>query len=348
MRVIEQLVQHFWARGAISRAEAMYLVKHGFVRDADLPGLIGNEREIDPATYQPRPGDYDEAADRPDPADDAARRAEELEADLVGRGTGTKKSGKKKKPSGHNLAPAAARLATHYAAREAYPALVELGSRLKTCATWRDAAVAVGDASPAKLGTALVGLLNARPRALGELWFWFDLDPLFDWVENTANEGPVAEGLGKLMRAANRNEVGRLGQLMKCLEVRDLGELLEARRNFLGQLPYLYEKHFARLRHWLVPPAGEAATTWPALPWTFVLVYNVRHNIPDQPPPGYDVSWYELELRLREAAFTTALGIERVGVLGLLAERALSVPIRYGQSDFFRVQVFRCPLHWRV
>ena len=36
MRVIEQLVQHFWTRGALSREEALYLVKHGFIRESDL------------------------------------------------------------------------------------------------------------------------------------------------------------------------------------------------------------------------------------------------------------------------------------------------------------------------
>src|SRR5205085_2258983 len=48
MRVIEQLVQHFWARGALTRDEALYLVGHGFVREADLPGLV--ERPPEPET----------------------------------------------------------------------------------------------------------------------------------------------------------------------------------------------------------------------------------------------------------------------------------------------------------
>ena len=45
MRVIEQLVQHFWARGALTREEALYLVRHGFVREADLAGLVDQPAE---------------------------------------------------------------------------------------------------------------------------------------------------------------------------------------------------------------------------------------------------------------------------------------------------------------
>ncbi|QJW97309.1 hypothetical protein FTUN_4879 [Frigoriglobus tundricola] len=38
MRVIEQLVHHFWARGALTREQALFLVGHGFAREEDLPG----------------------------------------------------------------------------------------------------------------------------------------------------------------------------------------------------------------------------------------------------------------------------------------------------------------------
>ena len=43
MRVIEQLVHHFWARGALTRDQAQFLVNHGFARAADLPGLTGED-----------------------------------------------------------------------------------------------------------------------------------------------------------------------------------------------------------------------------------------------------------------------------------------------------------------
>jgi len=45
MRVIEQMVRYFWARGELTRTEALYFVRHGFVLARDLPGLIDEQPE---------------------------------------------------------------------------------------------------------------------------------------------------------------------------------------------------------------------------------------------------------------------------------------------------------------
>lgn len=346
MRVIEQLVQHFWARGALTRDEALYLVKHGFAREADLAGL-GEEQEPEPLAAPPP----EETDPRFDPK---AREAEELEDELTGRNAGGgKKGGKKKKPAGHDLAPAAAHLAGHFAAREPYPALHELGQRVKTCATWRDAAKAVATAKPAKLEAALVGLLNARSRALGELWFWFDLEPLFAWAEHADNAGPVADGIGKLLRADTPGRVGRLEQLKKAAEVRALADLLAARGPFLAMLPVLYNAYFERLGQWLIPPAGAAAGPWPALPWSFVFVYNARKGTPDQPPAGYPVDPHTLPLPFLKMALATALPHAPVAVRELLIHRIRERPDALPDAtDWARSAVFDRPLHcpnkWKV
>jgi hypothetical protein len=351
MRVIEQLVHHFWARGALTREQALYLVNHGFARSADLPGLADPSDPIDPKTYEPPTPDPDEDYDREvgdligGVADDKARQAEELEDELIGRNAGSRKAGgKKKKPTGHNLAPAVATLAAHLAAREPYPALCELGCRLKPCADWREAAKAVSTARPESLETALVGLLNARPRALGELWHWFDLEVLFEWACDKENAGPVAESLSKLLRADNPAQVGRLGQLLKAAEVQMLLDLLPARRAFLNLLPVLYHAHFPKLGLWLVPPTGEAAKCWPALPWSFVIVYNARQGTADSLPLGYMLDPLGLHPRLLKMAFTTAITQAPVAVRELLQsglhESNDNTP-RFARE-------LRCPYTWRV
>jgi hypothetical protein len=345
MRVIEQLVQHFWARGAITRDEALYLAKHGFVKEADLPGLVADEPRPEPERPPQRPTGRDEET--------RAIEAEQLEDELIGRQGGGKRGGRKKKPSGHNLAPAAAALAGHFAGREPYPALVELGSRLRRCPDWPAAARAVAAADPTALELALVGLLNVRPRALGELWHWFDIEPLFTWAEDAANAGPVADALAKLMRAATPAEVGRLGQLMKAAEVPPLVDLLAARRAFLRLLPALYTGHFASLARWLVPPAGAAADRWPALPWAFVLVYNATRGTTDAPPPGYEVKWQAVAFELLAAAMATAYTLAPVAFRELLIPglRDRSVPIP-DEHDRTRDAVFDrplyCPYAWRI
>jgi hypothetical protein len=349
MRVIEQLVHHFWARGALTREQAQYLVNHGFARAIDLPGLLEPGDPIDPNTYEPPTAtwkDYDRDMIEEEirrAADKKAREAEELEDELVGRNAGSRKAGgKKKKPTGHNLAPCVATLAAHLAAREPYPALCELGCRLKPCADWRTAAKAVGSARPESLENALVGLLNARPRALGELWFWFDLEPLFEWADDKENAGPVAESLAKLLRADTPAQVGRLGQLLKAAEVQMLLDLLPARRAFLNLLPVLYHAHFPRLSQWLVPPTGDALKCWPALPWAFVIVYNARQGTPDQPPMGYPLDPQSLAPRLLRMAMTTAIAQAPVAVRELLVSE-----IR-GREDPVFARKPHCPYTWRV
>lgn len=360
MRVIEQLVHHFWARGALTREEALYLVKHGFAREADLPGLIGPEREIDPATDEPPAGpDEDDPRDADarhaqEAADKQAREAEELEDELVGRNAGSRKAGgKKKKPTGHNLAPAVGAIAAHLAAREPYPALCELGNRLAHCPTWRDAARVVGGAKPEALETALVGLLTARPRALGELWFWFDLEPLFEWADDPENAGPVAAGLSTLLGTDTLARVGRLGQLAKAAEVQALLGLLAARRAFLNLLPVLYHAHFPKLGLWLVPPTGAALACWPALPWSFVLVYNARQGTAEQPPLGYPIDPAALSYRIVRDALATALAMAPVAIRELLIHRLRDQPVPLPDpAHWDRHLVFDrklyCPFTWRV
>lgn len=352
MRVIEQLVRHFWARGALTRDEALYLVRHGFVREADLAGLVDPPPGADTGEVEGPPGVRGDEPP-PDPRfDPEARAAEELEDELVGRNSAGGRKGGKKKPAGHNLAPAVARLAAHLAAREPYPALVELGSRLKpkACPTWRDAAKAVAAAEPRKLEAALVGLLNARPRALGELWFWFELESLFFWAEHEHNAGPVADGIAKLLRADKPAQVGRLDQLKKAAGVQALIDLLAARRPFLATLPALYDRHFDKLGLWLIPPAGPAAPAWSVLPWAFVLLYNARQGTVDAPPPGYAVSPHTTVVR---DALRTAFPMAPVAVRELLLhhirERPDPIPDAH---DLTRNMVFDrplyCPFTWKV
>ena len=348
MRVIEQLIQHFWARELMSREDIAYLIRHGFVRDSDLPGWLPPEPE--PAPHEPPPPDdrrHDEAR---------AREAEELEDELAGRQAGGKKGGKKQKPAGHNLAPAATALNGHYADRVAYPALVELAERVKPSARvadWPHAARLVGAAAARDLEPALVGLLNHRPRALAELWHWFNLEPLFEWATDEENAGPVADALGRLLTAASRSEVGRIGQLMKAAEVQLLPDLLAARRAFLGVLPALYHAHFGRLFQWLVPPTGAALGCWPALPWAFVLVYNAKQGTPAAPAAGYEVSTLQLPFNLFKLAWATAYPMEPVAVRDLLATRLRFAPepsfdpLDWATQATFDRTLF-CPYTWRI
>jgi hypothetical protein len=346
MRVIEQLVQHFWTRGALSREDARYLVDHGFVRETDLPGFSD---EADESNCVAANGDEQ----RESRLNQEAVLAEQLEDELTGRNSSGGKKGGKKKPAGHNTAPAAALLSQHLTVREPLPALQELGNRITPCPTWRDAAKAVAAATPAELEIALLGLLNARARSLGELWFWFDLEPLFAWTKHPDNAGPVADALGKLLRTDTPARVGRLDQLKKTPEVQAFTDLLAARRPFLATLPVLYDRYFDKLGQWLVPPVGVASGPWPVLPWAFVIVYNARRGTVDTPPPGYPVDPHQLPFEILRAALTAALTMAPVPVRELLIDRLRSRDEPLPEFlDLVRKAVFdrplQCPYSWKV
>ena len=105
----------------------------------------------------------------------------------------------------------------------------------------------------------------------------------------------------------------------------------------------LYHAHFPKLGLWLVPPTGAALASWPALPWSFVLVYNARPGTAPHPPPGYPVDPAALDPRLLRLALTTALAQAPVAVRELLI---------HGLTDGGPVPQFKrplhCPLTWRV
>ncbi len=337
MRVVEQLILHFWERGLLSRTEARHLIDRGFVRKEALlawgvPVRAGNQpgRAADPWPCQ-----------HPDQEDVLAGR-------LPGKG----KRGKvRPRPTGHDLVPLRALLAGHFAEREPFAALRELGNRLRPCAGWVEAATAVGGADLPELERALVALLNARPRALGELWFWADVGPLAAWAGGPQNAGPVASALATLLRATTPTEAGRIDQLVKAEEVKALLALLAGRRRFLAVLPRLAGLHFAQLGRWLVPPAGQAAGCWPALPWAMVLLYNARQT--DGPPPGYPVAWEALSRPLQVLAWATFVAMEPGRAPGLLSEDFVggggaAAATRPEAVDRLRPTGLVCPLTWRV
>jgi hypothetical protein len=339
VRVIEQLIQFFWSAGELSENEVQTLHKQGFVHY--LPGVIEPPQEWvdEPSDEAWGWGRYDHW----DPRDD-------LPEDVpVRRAPGKRRRKDRSKVTGHNLAPLCALLAGHFAVRKPFPALVELGNRLGPCAAWQQAAAVVGRAEAPRLEAALVGLLNVRPRALGELWFWFHLEPLAGWAAQTANKGPVAAALARLLQTATPSQVGRIGQLFKAAEVRDLVALLAARRRFLAALPGLYGRHFARLGQWLVPPAHAAAGCWPALPWAFVLLYNARQSCPGRVPCGYPVWWGSLAEALRPLAWATAYGMDPERVRTLIDPRYAGLPVNPAEAAVkVRSDGLLCPLTWRL
>ncbi len=61
MRVVKQLILHFWDSGAIARAQADYLVANGFIHEADLPGYALDQDDAPAETSESTVGPVDAA-----------------------------------------------------------------------------------------------------------------------------------------------------------------------------------------------------------------------------------------------------------------------------------------------
>src|SRR5690349_21043747 len=62
MKVVTQLVRYFWQRGTLTQLEIESLLRHGFVRAADLPGFKPSKPNqgpiTDPALIPEQPIEY--------------------------------------------------------------------------------------------------------------------------------------------------------------------------------------------------------------------------------------------------------------------------------------------------
>jgi len=234
MRVIEQLVQHFWARGAITRDEALYLAGHGFVRESDLPGLVVGDREIDPHTYEPAGGDDGRPWEWPDREDEKARQAEQLEDELTGRGgrPGRGRGRPRRKALRRKQAALSALVARCFAGQTACPAVLALGNRVRPCGTWREAVRALTQRGGRRTGLTL---LRGDPQACRELAACLDVGPLLnrDGGADTAVERWLRELIAD--RHASPERARRARRILGLPEVRDLMKVIWLQRR-LGLL----------------------------------------------------------------------------------------------------------------
>ena len=198
MKVITQLIRHFWARGALSHEQAEYLLDQGFARLTDLPGFV----PVEPVEV-PR----EEVAV-------LAAQPLELTAEVLERPR--RKTGRGG-PKGVVPEEEDLRiwLRKQFAARaRALPSLVRLGECFGPCATWQDGAIRIRQAKPPRLAKRLAESLQARAVGLGNLWRAIDLEPFYTRMEDASLRGPTVRAFRTLLSLQDASRLGKYGWIL--------------------------------------------------------------------------------------------------------------------------------------
>lgn len=335
MKVITQLVQHFWSRQALSDAQAQYLVSQGFVRATDLPGFefqVPIEKEpssfkFKKPLYQPRKGDSEQ--DRQDK--------------LVDRGPSKKSRGKPKGTS----------LTEKDLAKSVQTVLDRRGKLLEILRRWAEplgrtddwvaATVRIRQASDTALLDVLAKSIRKQSVALGDLWTALDLEPLYALVDSPDIRGNVPRAFRALLTTDGLLPA-QYTFLLKLPPLEAAKNLATAHRRYCYTLRQLHDGQ---------PKLAARALTnahHPVVVWALTLLYNARRkplNAPMQPKREFEPSALPAPAIWRQA-WTAALEMDEPAVTQLLIESYKDEQGRTKREPAATSHTLLCPLDWRL
>ena len=329
MKVITQLIRHFWQNGLLSREETQYLLGHGFVRPHDVPGHEGlDEDESDERPYEP-----DEVVEFPS-------ALEELEDGLRGKASGRSQRDLKAKAVTSRQLMTRAR--QQFKRREpALGAILALAQRLEPCESWAEGLVVLRRALRQKFHDECQGLLKSRPHALRDLWRALDLHDFFGLVARNECLGRVAQSYFALLVVEDPALLGKYGWILQHDEMQAISNLRVIHRRFLCMLGSLYRRQPQRLK--LAMEGGID----PVLFWALVLLHNARRGASTEidaareygplTPPAIPI-WRQ--------AWTVAAGLDRKSLTPFLISCFSKRSEDNAQDDDHEKQPLFCPKGW--
>ena len=340
MKVLQQLIQHFWQRGVLSVEQAHYLVESGFIRPGDLED------------YEPRPEEEPDAAAGRELSSELLQpdELEQTEEELIARPV--RRKGGRVVPKGPELRPEdlAEQVRVALAARSAsLPALAELAGRHQPCPDPFEATVLLRQVEEAAFSAALAEAVRSRPGLLAELWECVDPEP-FHVIVGSGARGRVVGAFQVILRASAPDEWSRAAWLLQLPEVQTVTNLLAVRRRLLPALVWLYDQHWAALARCLQRPARRLRS-WRPLGYGLALLYNARARRAGQLAPGYPL-YKQLALGDWHEAWTVAMAFDAAAVtpyfLHLFGSlRALDPSEFFDLSGGEEVDLL-CPPQWRI
>jgi hypothetical protein len=219
MKVVTQLIHHFWGEGALTIEQAELLVRQGFVDASDLKGLLGRTAKVE-APVSVLEERLDVIADELTLRTAVARRRK--------KGSKARVIGKK----GLRL-----RLRAAFDQRSAnLPALVHLARTIAPCSGWVEAALVLRNARDEVFHRSLCDVLRTHPAMFRDLWRAVDPEPFQAMAVDPAFRGRVANAFRVFVQS---DEVGSLGKYVWILglpEVAVLDNLMRIHRRLRSTL----------------------------------------------------------------------------------------------------------------
>jgi hypothetical protein len=265
VKVISQLIQHFWQRQALTQDQVEYLVNQGFVRAVDLPGFAPST----PADKQPSSFKFKKPVPPPHPL-------EGVEEQLRSKSAGRRSRGKSAAVglSEKDLVRAVECLLDQRAA--ALESFRRWTEPLGRSDSWIDAAHRVRQTSAARLLDHLGRSLKRNAVPLGTLWNALDVEPLHTLIDAEDVRGSVP----RAFRAALTND-GPLAAphvfLLKHEPIAAAKALAAAHRRLASALHRLHDAQPKTIATAL------ANGNHPVIFWSLVLLYNARRKPIDGP-----------------------------------------------------------------
>ncbi|MGQ0636046.1 MAG: hypothetical protein ACT4QC_15655 [Planctomycetaceae bacterium] len=330
MKVITQLVQHFWQRGALTTAEVDYLVRHGFVRERDLPGYVPPPPEAleDRPTFHP----VEPLPQTP---------LERVEETLVRRKSRRGRGGEPKRPV-LEIDELCERLQADFDRRGPHlDSLTKLAKRIAPCDDWRAALAVFRQTDAGTFQKSLAAALRTGALTLRDLWPALDIEPLHRVIADDEVRGRTARAYLALLVSSDVAQLGKYAWILQSDEVQVANNLRVAHGMLLAGLAQFY----LRDRRLLARSFAHGAD--PIAVWALVLLHNACRKALKTAPDDYG-PLEEPEIDVWQRAWTAALTMDHPRVTLLLvncyhdsAARSRLRPRQSGHHLF-------CPKGWHV
>jgi hypothetical protein len=342
MKVITQLIKHFWQRGSLAADEADYLVDHGFIRSGDLPGY---KKPTGKAGRRPASPDV-ATHDNQSLAEDAwYHSAEQMEVALCRRrATRRRKRGEIKRDC-VSLDELCARVNGEFQRRgRSLVFVLDLAAALGPAGNWQEAAGSLRRATDHEFWAAISRVFRSGGR-LHDAWAACDMEPFHWLLAKNEVRARAARAFRALLLVAEPASLGKYAWILKRNEMQLVLNLQSMRRRLLVALNELYH------REWRLLTLAVGQCVNPVAVWAMVLLHNANRLEPAAQPLSGATDYGPIDPptdEIWQQAWTAALKMDHVRVMRLLMACYSDAAARGARKPNALSHDLCCPIGWHL